>query len=424
MIIIFQRKQIADGIFFGKITDKRFKANRIEVRIINDFDDLPRADYAAASYILSDCCKRFPNYRLMSRQLANMYEASLTSGTSFFQPTNQRMVYLHGTVLDDRYALEGEALVREFCGLIRDCLLDPNANEVAFDETAAALMRGELIDSIDSVINDKSSYAAENAAKTAFAGESLERSALGTHEEAEKVTAQSAYSAYKRLLESGHFEITATGYSDFEDAEKIFAEMAEKLERRDICILKGSPSPLKAKPAYVSDKLEMQQAILRMYLKAPEFEDIFAGALFAMILGGMTTSRFFSNIREKQSLCYYCSGALNRFNRTLIVQAGVEPQNLKRTEEAVMKELSDICSKGVTDEELKTALLEMENRVAAMRESMAMANWYISQISDGKFLSPEEYLDELKKVTVERITETAKQFKLDTVYSLSGEEPQ
>ena len=283
-------------------------------------------------------------------------------------------------------------------------------------------MRGELIDTIDSVINDKAGYAAQNASKTAFIGEPCEKPAYGTHEEAELVTAQSAYTAYRKILETGHFEIVAAGYSDFDDAERIFTEMMTEIERHDICELTCKPSPLKSEPAYVSDRLPMQQAILRMYFKAPELTDFYASKLFTMILGGMTTSRFFMNIREKQSLCYYCASVSNKFKRTLTAYAGIEPQNIKRVQEAIKAEIADICENGVTGEELRAALLEIENQVAAMRDTTAVAGWYLDQITEEKILSPEEYYEEIKKVTPERIQAVARLYKLDTVYTLSGED--
>ena len=331
------------------------------------------------------------------------------------------MSYIGGVVLDDRYALDGEKLEAEFCELICECLTRPLASEGAFDEKITALMKAELIDTIDSVINEKSSYAAKNAAKTAYIGEPAELPAYGTREEAERVTARSAYAAYKKMLETGHIEIVAAGCSDFSDAERIFTEMFSGLSRSVKPISVSKPSPLKETPAYASDTLPMQQAILRMYFKAPELSDHYAEKLFTMILGGMTTSRFFSNIREKQSLCYYCGCFSNRYKRVLTVNAGVEPQNLKRTENAVLSELREIQNNGITGEELRSALLEAENQLEMMRDSTAISGWYLDQITEEKILSPEEYLAELKKVTPERIQAVAKLYRLDTVYALSGE---
>ncbi len=328
-------------------------------------------------------------------------------------------------ILDNRYALNGEDLETEMCGLIRECILAPNAEKGAFDENVTALMKAELIDTIDSVINDKAAYAMQNANKTAFVGEPMELSPNGTHEQAELVTAQSAYEAYRRIPERAHVEIFAAGSGDFSAAEDILTGIFSKVQRRDICRLDVAPSVLKPKPVYVTDKLPMQQAILRMYFKAPELSDRYAFTMLSMILGGMTTSRFFENIREKQSLCYYCACTANKSKRVLTAYAGVEPQNLKRTEEAILSEIEDIRQNGVTDEELETARLEIGNQISMLYDSAtALIGWHLNQITDEKILSPEEYRAEIARVDSARIQAAARQLALDTVYTLSGEDSQ
>lgn len=330
---------------------------------------------------------------------------------------------INASVLDNSYALNGENLEAEMCELIRECLLYPNAENDAFNETVTSLMKGELIDTIDSIINDKSAYAMRHANETAFRGEPMERSALGTHEEAEQVTPQSAYAAYRKLLETSRVEIFVSGCSEFDDAKRIFTEMFKEIPRHDICELTTSVSPLKPQPEYVNDTLKMQQAIIRMYFKAPKCEDKEARALLSMILGGMTTSRFFMNIREKQSLCYYCSSNPNKYKRTITAYAGVEPDNIKRCEDAILAEFHDICENGVTEEELQAAKLEFFNRISTIYDSMgAMISWYLAQLTEEQILTPEEYRERIAAVDSPRIQAAAKMFRLDTVYTLSGEE--
>ena len=330
---------------------------------------------------------------------------------------------INASVLDNRYALNGENLEAEMCKLIRDCILSPNAENGAFDETVTSLMKGELIDSIDSVINNKSSYAAQNANKTAYRGEPMEKSALGTHEEAENVTPQSAYAAYRRIIETSRVEIFVAGSSDFEDAKRIFGDMFRNVPRHDICSLSTSVSPLKPEPEYVSDTMNMNQAIIRMYFKAPKCEDKEARLLLAMILGGMTTSRFFMNIREKQSLCYYCSCSPNNHKRVITAYAGVEPDNIKRCEEAILAELKDIAENGVTEDELRTAKLEYSNQITTIYDSAAaMAAFYLVQLAEESVSSPKDMLKRVEAVTADRVQAAARMYKLDTVYTLSSEE--
>lgn len=420
LIFIFERKQISDGVFFNRITDRRFKTNRISVSLFTDFDSLPRADCALAAYALSECCALYPDYSKLSAALLDLYDAAISTSTT--SRWGMRCTEIVGSALDDRYALSGEKLERELAQLMCECLFRPKAENGAFDEKVTEMMRAELIDAIDSVINDKSRYASSQAAKTAFVGEADELSPSGTHEEAEKVTAKSAFSAYREILETARVEIFAAGCSDFSETEEIFAREFSAINRRcAITELGCKPSALKKEPAYVEEEFDMKQAILRMYFKAPELSDYEANYIFARILGGMTTSRFFTNIREKQSLCYYCSSLIDRSKRTLICYAGIEPKNKKRAEEAVLKELRDICESGVTEEEILQAKLDLKNQYKTIYDSAAaLSLWYSMQLPTNEFLSPEEFFGKLEPVTAERIQKIAREYKLDTVYTLSG----
>ena len=199
------------------------------------------------------------------------------------------------------------------------------------------------------------SYSAQQGAITAFEGEPCGLPVNGTAEQARAITPQSAYSAYRDMLEHSRIEIFCSGCSDFSVSERIFAQRLGTVQRSGSCELSPTPSPLKEVICRKSEKFGTQQAILRMYFKAPQLTDRYAGAILSMILGGMTTSRFFTNIREKQSLCYYCSCFSNRFKKTVTVYSGVEPANVAKTEHAVMSEFMNVCMRGITEEELEHA---------------------------------------------------------------------
>lgn len=421
LIKIFERKKLASGVYFSKITDSRYKQNRVFISLFTDISQIPRENAAVAAYEFTECCERYPDYKRLSSALLDLYDASLSASTSMF--SGARRTDIWAAALDDRYALEGEKLEREISKLMCDCIFRPYAKNGEFDEKIIEMLRAQLIDNIDSVINDKAVYAGERAAKTAFVGEANALPASGTHEEAEKITAKSAFDAYKEMLRTAHVEICAVGCSDFSETEKIFTEEFSNVERSDIYQLKYAPSALKKEPVYIEDTLEMQQAILRMYFKAPEMNDRPANAVFSSILGGMTTSRFFTNIREKQSLCYYCSCGSDRFLRTLTCTAGIEPDNAEKTREAMLAELRDICENGVSEDELEHAKLELCNALSSTYDSaFGISGWYLSQIIDEKFITPEEYAEQIKDVTPERVREAAKKYTLDTVYLLKNKE--
>ncbi len=423
MTDILDRKQISDGIFFSRITDGRFKTNRISITFYNEFSGDGRADFAILPYILTDSCRRYPNLTRLTEKYSDLYGASVSDnlGCSW----DRRSMTFTISSIDDRYTLYSEQLEEECCTLLLDCLLDPVTENGVFPASSVGIMQQELTDAIESVKGDPRSYAAQQGAMAAFEGEPCGLPVNGTVEQARAVTPQSAYAAYRDLLEHSRIEIFCSGCSDFSVSERVFTERLGTLTRSDICTLAPTSSPLKEVICRKAEKHDTQQAILRMYFKAPQLTDRYAGAILSMILGGMTTSRFFTNIREKQSLCYYCSSFSNRFKKTITVYAGVEPANLAKTEHAVMSEFMNVCMRGVTEEELEHAKLELAESARAVYDSpSALSAWYSSQVTDPVILTPEEFAEGAQQVTAQQVMNAARMYALDTVFTMSSEEVQ
>lgn len=421
MTDILDRKQLSDGIFFSRITDGRFKTNRISITFYNEFSEGCRSDFAILPYILTDSCRNYPNLTRLTERYSDLYGASVSDnlGCSW----DRRSMTFTISSIDDRYTLDGEKLEEQCCNLLLDCLLDPVTDNGAFPADSVEIMKQELIDAIESVKGDPRSYAAQQGAIAAFEGEPCGLPVNGTAEQARAITPQSAYSAYRDMLEHSRIEIFCSGCSDFSVSERIFAQRLETVQRSGICELSPTPSPLKDVICRKSEKFGTQQAILRMYFKAPQLTDRYAGAILSMILGGMTTSRFFTNIREKQSLCYYCSCFSNRFKKTVTVYSGVDPANVAKTEHAVMSEFMNVCMRGITEEELEHAKLELAESARAVYDSpSALSSWYSSQVTDPEILTPEQFAEGARKVTARQVMEAARIYALDTVFTLSPEE--
>ena len=89
----------------------------------------------------------------------------------------------------------------------------------------------------------------------------------------------------------------------------------------------------------------------------------------------------------------------------------------------MLAELNDICENGVSEDELATAKLELCNALSSTYDSaVGISGWYLSQIIDEKFITPEEYAEQIKAVTPERVRSAAKKYSLDTVYLLKNKE--
>ena len=150
-------------------------------------------------------------------------------------------------------------------------------------------------------------------------------------------------------------------------------------------------------------------------------EEKLAAKLMAVIFGGTPSSKLFLNVREKQSLCYYCSARHDTPKNVIFVESGVETDNLERAEEAVLAELTAMQRGEISDEEILHAKLAMCNSYNSVGDSAAsMETWYLGGMLQNDTRTPEACAKELMAISKEQIVEAANRVLLDTVYKLKG----
>lgn len=151
------------------------------------------------------------------------------------------------------------------------------------------------------------------------------------------------------------------------------------------------------------------------------FENYAAMRTFTDLFGGGTYSRLFMNVREKQSLCYYCAARLTAAKGILTVQSGVETENAEKAEEEILKQLEEMKAGGVTAEDLEKSHRSMEDFFLSVFDTPEeLDGWLFSQVTDDEFQTPEDLVAEMKQVTVEQVIEMANNVTLDTVFLLKG----
>lgn len=422
MIYIIKRTLLAEGVIFNTITDKRFKVNQFTAALFTEIKEATLSEHCLVPDLLVDSCEKYPDYRALNRYTEGLYNLSLSASMDFCGSC--RATLIRAVNIDDRYALDGEKLERATVDLLAECLFRPRLENGAFALDPFRIAQSQLIDDINAEKNDKSSYAARRGAAVAYRGEPSGLPYYGTLEQAAAATPQSAYAAYKEMLRTAHVEIFAVGCSDFTETAEIFTKAFSGIERGDIYDIRRTASRLKTEVCEACENAEMEQAILRMYYKSEGKAERCATGLACSILGGLPTSRFFTSIREKQSLCYYCSSSINNINSVLSVSAGVEPKNLELTRRAVTAELERMINDGITEEELEQAKQALRQSAGAVYDSVSsITSWYLGALFYDELYSPEELMMKYEQCTAQDVINALRSFKLDTVFVLKpGEE--
>jgi predicted Zn-dependent peptidase len=140
-------------------------------------------------------------------------------------------------------------------------------------------------------------------------------------------------------------------------------------------------------------------------------ERYYTFVLMNSIFGGSMSSRLFQNIREEKGLAYsVCS--MNSFASNggfFSIYAGVSHEKVGEAMDAIKEELYTLCDKGVTEDELEMAKVQVKSayifgleNVNSRMFSIGKSKLLMDEVND-----PQEVLDSFDKVTKEDISEAA-----------------
>ncbi len=415
------RRQIAQGVNFSAISENRFKTMKISATVLVPLCEDTASAYALLTQVMTRSCEEYPDFTALSKKLSSLYGASLSGGARKLGESLALTFSVSG--LDDRYALTQESISEELSRMLCSVIFKPLLCGEAFENEEVEQERRQLIELAESEINDKRVYANNRLIELMCEGEPYSLRRYGSVEAIKKVTAQELYKTWQTMLESARFEIFFIGESSADTARAVFAEEFAKI-KRDVFLLSTNIVRSADNVRDFEDKMEVAQAKLLLGFRAGvggTDEGVTAMRLMCAILGGSAHSKFFVNVREKQSLCYYCVSRYQRAKGIVTVESGVEFDNIEKTKEAVLAELDAIRKGNVTDDEIDFAKLSVANDFVSICDTVSgIGEWYVSQLADARLLSVEEAIEDFNSVTKEQIIEAANKLTLDTVYVLRG----
>ncbi|MDE6775397.1 MAG: insulinase family protein, partial [Ruminococcus sp.] len=179
---------------------------------------------------------------------------------------------------------------------------------------------------------------------------------------------------------------------------------------------------LKPAPELLTEELDVGQAKIAFSLKSTS-TDYDALYLMSIILGGTPVSKLFVNVREKLSLCYYCSCRYNQAKNSFIIDCGVEKENIPAATQEIFNQLNEIKNGNISDDEIRSAFLALENGYTAVGDTPASyASWYFERFCDGDYITPLEQYERICNVSKERIIQAAQTVFHDCTFHMLNKE--
>ena len=416
----FTKKTICDGVSFGNIKDDRFKRGRINATLVMPLDKKTAAANALLSCVLTRSCKKYPDFTSLNRKLDELYGAALYPSVNRFGDFQTVTISVSG--LDDRYALDGKSISSEITELLCSILFEPNITDGHFLDEDFEQEKRQLLENIDAEFNDKRVYAINRCIETMCRDELFSIGRFGSREDVSALTQENIYKAWKNLLDNARVELCMLGSTPYEKALGGFKKYFDGKPRKVTGSTKFISEVGEVKRIVETEEIVQSKLVMGFRCACPKtLRERIANSLMSVILGGSPTSKLFQNVREKQSLCYYCASRADNNKGIMLIDSGVETDNIEKAENAIMEQINAFVHGNVTDEEFDSAKKALKNVYISTLDNLgAMYGWYISGTLSSFLASPAEEANIVDDIAKDEVIELANKIKLDTVFSLIG----
>ncbi|MFR6298280.1 MAG: insulinase family protein [Acutalibacteraceae bacterium] len=151
-----------------------------------------------------------------------------------------------------------------------------------------------------------------------------------------------------------------------------------------------------------------------------ENDDFYSRRIMTDVFGGGPYSRLFMNVREKLSLCYYCSARLIRGKGIIVIQSGIEKENRQKVLDEINRQLDIMKNGEFSDEDFEASKKAICDAYRSFNDTPDALDIYYGTQLTGDIVTPDEAIENFLAVTRDDVKKTACALSLDTVYMLAG----
>ncbi|HHW69689.1 MAG TPA: insulinase family protein [Tenericutes bacterium] len=391
-----------------KINFKR-KINKNEITIRNLLKD-----------VLLDSSFKYKTTRKLDIEMEELYNINF-SATNYI--SGNYLVSSFNTVFLNEIYTEPK-MIEKSIKFFLELLLNPNVKDGKFDSNSFDVCKRYMADKITSIKDRTGEYSfirmLENMDKSSI----ISYNPNGYLDDLEKITPESLYEYYKKMIRSDIIDIFVIGDIDSLQVKKIFSETFK------INTLKKpseshylSHKKIRSRVKTVKEQIDTTQSKLVIGYKLSdikEYQKQYVMPIFTYIFGGGPDSKLFKTVREKNSLCYSISASYNAVMNIMTIRAGINSKDFKKTISLIKKEFKNMQKGIYSDQDIEAAKTTYINALKEINDSQkAIINSYTSK----EYLNydlPNERIKKIKKVKRTEIQEIIGKIHLDTIYLLEG----
>lgn len=420
----FEVSNPAPGVTFHVHSCVKRKTNRVHIYWVGDLDEKTVTTRALLPTLMTRGTRSYPDMQAMTQREEWLYGASVA--TSVTKIGERHLISTRSEFVNDSYLPQGEAVLPEITSFLRELLHEPHLESGEFPAAALEQEKVNHRRLIESLINDKRSYAQERCVQSMFKDEPIRIYEEGRVEDIDAITSRDLLAVLDECNSAAPMHVYFSGNMPTEAA--IAALMPLVGERAATPLTLREPSADRSPESVVrfEEELQVQQANLVMGFRSHmRFADEGAGAQVVgnALFGVFPHSKLFVNVREKAALCYTVGAQLDRSHGVLFVHAGIDAANSDQAVSLIEKQLADMQAGDFTDEDLEATKVTLDNRLLMLEDNpAALMGVDLAWRLGGAEYNHERYRQELREVTREQVVETMRLVELDTVFLLKPTE--
>lgn len=409
-----------NGIDTFLLPTKKFKTLSFFVVFFGEFNRENATPKSLLTRLLSNSTKNYPTKKDIANKLFDLYDANVSVSSFPIYKTNLTIFSL-GIV--NPKLIKDEHLLKEAMTFFKEFIFNANTENDAFNEAIFNEEVRILRDHIKNVYNNKPAYAFNRMLEEMAGNEIISVSSMGTLEALEKITRQSIYQEYQKLINEEMVKIYVIGDITQEEVINLFSSFPFKINQLSLESTSTEEVHVE-KVKEVSEIQNINQAQLMMGFRTNvnALDELYIPmVVFNMMFGGMVSSDLFRVIREEHSLAYNVSSSIFFSNRLLVVNAGIDQKNYQLATDLIIKELQRYKNKDIDEELMQVA---KDNLISSLQETDDDDFSYLMFVIKNSLLknyTVDDMISLINQVTIEDVHQASQMIELDTIYFLRGE---
>ncbi len=419
---MYQTLELLPGVKLRTVHSQRFKQGALSIQLLRPMDRQEAGANALLPAVLLRGCQGCEDIQKITARLDDLYGAY--AGTQVQRIGDYQTTGLCCGFIEDRFAMAGDRVLEPLCQFSLDLLLKPLQEKGAFLPDFVEGEKDNLISAIESRRADKRAYCAQKLISGMCRDDSMGVSRLGEIPRIEALDARTLHAHYETLLKESPIEIFYVGSARPEQLAEVFLPALQALAR--------DPKPLPPTRIFPGSEgyegeetMEVAQSRLHMGFTTtisswdPDFA---AMQVCNRIFGSGQTSKLFTQIREKESLCYEIDAGYTGSKGILAVSAGMDAHQAPRLRQGVLDALDACCREDFSQGELEGAKASLLSALEAVYDSPgALMSYYATAAMAGIHRPLEEYAQSIRSVTARDVARAAQSIRYDSSFFLKGE---